>query len=34
MLQISGRAAIGTPRHQMGLPDLVEQDLGHDGFGQ
>jgi len=27
-------AAIGAPRHQMGLPDLVEQGLGHDGFGQ
>ncbi len=27
-------AAIATPRHQMGLPDLVEQGLGHDGFGQ
>ena len=27
-------AAIGAPRHQMGLPNLVEQGLGHDGFGQ
>ena len=27
-------AAIGAPPHQVRLPDLVEQGLGHDGFGQ
>jgi hypothetical protein len=27
-------AAVGAPPHQVRLPDLVEQGLGHDGFGQ
>jgi hypothetical protein len=25
-------AAIGAARHQMGIPDLVEQGLRHGGF--